>query len=319
MKQASTGIKKRLFFSLTLSAAVYTIMLTFFGPEDLLASLLKLPAGDLMTAAGFVTAGLLVEFVRWQYYLNKLDIRVSRSTSLRTYLAGHALSILPAKSGELIRCVLMKKEDVPYDKTIAIHFASVFTSFLALFMYTIPIMRILGVGSGILSISMISLAILFVVSIRYPGIYIKLLSTIEKRVSMKWVSHLRKLVENTFNLLRPKEVIVSLGLMLVMFFIDYLAFFKIAENFDMQIETFVAYSIYCLSVIIGSLSMVPGGVGIVEGGSAYLLSNYMDASASVLFVVVTRILLMWGPMLLGWIALNLEIMGKERNNDLLIR
>src|SRR5260370_36510446 len=49
-------------------------------------------------------------FVKWQYYLKRLEVSIHWSKSLLIFVSGLSMAITPAKVGELLKSFLLKRE-----------------------------------------------------------------------------------------------------------------------------------------------------------------------------------------------------------------
>src|SRR5712691_576210 len=49
-------------------------------------------------------------FVKWQYYLRRLEVQISRWRSLLIFVSGLSMAITPGKVGELLKSYLLKRE-----------------------------------------------------------------------------------------------------------------------------------------------------------------------------------------------------------------
>lgn len=73
------------------------------------------------------------------------------------------------------------------------------------------------------------------------------------------------------------------------------------------IEFFNILCIYSVSVILGSVSMSPGGLGITEGSFAGLLTLYkLELQTTLAVAVIVRFFTMWFAIVVGFISLKLS-------------
>jgi len=298
-------MKKKLFISLVFSVIIYILIAVYFGPGNLLAVFNKISALHIIIAFGFVLLSLFFEFLRWEFYLAQLKIKLSRGKSLQVFLSGLSMGFLPAKSGELLRYYLMKRNKVPYKKTVPIHFISNITVLLVVLAFSSPFL-ILYTNMLVFYITIILIFTAFF-SFRFPIIYLKTISAIQKLVNLKLFSDLKKSILYSKKLLGIRELFISISLTFIYYGMMGIVFFLISSNFEMDIPWYLAFAIYSLSLIIGVLSMLPGGIGAVEGSSIALLMNHMDGSSAVVLVMLMRILTLWLTIFIGIIAVNFSI------------
>jgi len=71
---------------------------------------------------------------------------------------------------------------------------------------------------------------------------------------------------------------------------------------------------YSASIILGSMSMIPGGLGITEGSLASLISSQgITFSTALVLVIIIRLFTLWFGVIVGFIALKLS--GALNVND----
>ena len=209
---------------------------------------------------------------------------------------------MPAKSGDFIKYYLLKKENISYNKSIPIHFVSNLTTFLIILLFSSPVLFIYKENFVVYLV--IALILLFFFSLKYPIIYIKFLHSLKKIVDLKIIDSLEKSLISSKKLLKIKDLLVSFILTGIYYFCIFIVFFFILTNFETNINPFVLFSIYSLSLIIGAISMIPGGVGVVEGGSILLLSNFLNQNDAIILIMIMRFLTLWITMFIGFFALS---------------
>jgi SAM-dependent methyltransferase len=75
----------------------------------------------LVLMAGATLANVAVRFVRWQFLLRRVDVRIPERASLSIYLASLAAIATPAYAGEVIRPVLVRRRfGVPMARTLPV-------------------------------------------------------------------------------------------------------------------------------------------------------------------------------------------------------
>jgi uncharacterized protein (TIRG00374 family) len=77
-----------------------------------------------------------------------------------------------------------------------------------------------------------------------------------------------------------------------------LYFFLVALGEDIALHT--AVSIYCLSLLIGAASLIPGGLGATELGMSWLLTQVgISPDMALIAALFTRALTLWPAMSIG--------------------
>lgn len=120
-----------------LGAVVVGIWARFVGGPDLVAGVARLHPLYGLLLAGATGACVLLRFIRWQYLLRRLGIRIPTRRSLSIYLASLAGIATPAYLGESIRSALIRRAfGVPVRVTLPAWIAERLLDFAALALIT---------------------------------------------------------------------------------------------------------------------------------------------------------------------------------------
>lgn len=124
---------------------------------------------------------------------------------------------------------------------------------------------------------------------------------------------LRKLTENIDHtkssleeLLKFKHIIISVILSVVSWIFEVIAVFIILSNFDIDVSFLWSSFVYSFSLLIGSVSMIPAGLGLTDISFSYLLmENGFSYEAAGVSAFLLRLITLWFFILLGTISLAL--------------
>jgi uncharacterized protein (TIRG00374 family) len=84
----------------------------------------------------------------------------------------------------------------------------------------------------------------------------------------------------------------------VSWFFECFGFYLILENFDNSISLFWSSFAYAFSTILGSITMLPGGLGVTDGSLAFLLvQKGFSADISVTATFIIRVVTLWFAVL----------------------
>ena len=97
-----------------LSAAGYLAFSLWGGWQEVVAAVIRVGLAGTAIALLLSLVNYGLRFLRWQKYLALLGHRVYWPESLRIYIAGFGLTVLPVKVGETIRSVFLKRHGVSY-------------------------------------------------------------------------------------------------------------------------------------------------------------------------------------------------------------
>ena len=109
-----------------------------------------------------------------------------------------------------------------------------------------------------------------------------------------------------------RTVIISICLTILYRLIEGFAIFVILHSFGIDVITYLQITVdYAVSVIIGAVSMFPGGIGVVEGSLAGLLTLHgLEFKVGLIIAVVIRLFALWFSVLAGTICLKLVMPQK---------
>jgi uncharacterized protein (TIRG00374 family) len=110
------------------------------------------------------------------------------------------------------------------------------------------------------------------------------------------------------NIQRPKILIFSTTLTMVYRLLEAAGIYLILMAVGIGVsDYFVMAGTYSLSVILGTISFSPGGLGVTEGsfGGLLFLQN-IELSKTFAIAIIVRLFTLWFAVLVGFIALKLS-------------
>ena len=223
------------------------------------------------------------------------------------FISGFALGVTPGKVGELIKSQLLKnKFHIPRTKTAPLVIVERFYDFFAIaiislfgilvFEYSIYIFGILAIGISI-----------FLIVTSSEKIFLKFLNKIEK---IKFLKSFSNELPKSFNVIqkstRGKIFPLSIILSVIFWFLDSMIAYLTLLSFGIDIiDYFVLMSIYTSSIILGVISFLPLGIGVVEGSLVGFLSiNGIEFHLATAVVVFIRFFTRWIGVMAGFIGLK---------------
>ena len=87
----------------------------------------------------------IIRYVKWQYYLKRIDVNLSHKDSFSVFLAGFTLTTTPGKIGEAVKGFFIRDIDgTPVAKTVPVVVSERVTDLLAL-----VLLAMIGFGIGV--------------------------------------------------------------------------------------------------------------------------------------------------------------------------
>ena len=239
--------------------------------------------------------------------LKNSNIHVPIKNNFIIYLASLSLSITPGQIGELIKSEFLKKQfKIPRSKTLPIIFIEKFYDLMGVLIASIIGVWYFEGGSYLISIGIVLLVLIFVL-ILSRSIFEKVLLLICK---IKFFSKYQKNFLESYNVLRNslktkiglKSVILSFIFWVIQGIAVYFILLALGIN---ELNFLIATSANAISVLIGALSFVPGGLGVTEASMGGLLSlQGIEFSFALIAAVIIRIFTSWYTVVAGFIALT---------------
>ncbi len=269
-------------------------------------SLAAFPWPWLLPVLALTTLNYGLRFVKWHYYLRLLDIRVPPGPSLAIFLSGFMMVLTPGKVGELLKSFLLRgAAGTPLTRSAPIIFAERFSDGLA--MVALAAIGLLAYPAGwpaVVVLLLVGSAVVIVLQYR------RLAEAVFKRLErigplQGRVHHLHTLYLSAYTLLRPRPLAVAVGLGIVSWGGEGLAFYLIllgvgaAPGWTTLLQaTFILAS----ATLLGAGSMLPGGMGAAEGSILVLLRGTLSPSAAGAATVLIRFCTLWFGVVLGVLA-----------------
>ncbi len=291
--------------------------------DSMLRQMARFPVSTVLPAAlGFTLFNYAVRFLRWHWLVGKVSpSQVGWGCSLLTFFSGFSMVLTPGKVGELVKSYLLKAfAGVPAARSAPVVFAE----------------RLYD------GIAMVLLSLLGLVS--FKTAVVPVVAFAAASVVLVWAFSRRELMERAVELagrvplLKPrlqsvagllasareltslKLLVPSVALGVLSWFGECLAFYLVLVGLGLpagvdllRLATFVL----AVATLVGSLSMLPGGVGAAEltiAGLLVLLASLGKDAAGAATIIIRLCTLWFGALLgafcLGAAALKLQASRK---------
>jgi glycosyltransferase 2 family protein len=254
-------------------------------------------------------------YIKWEFYIDLLQVQgLRRKTRFIIFVAGLAMAITPGKVGEVLKAYLVRRATgTPMAITAPIPLGERLTDGIAM---------IILASFGLLSFQY-GWQLLLVASIGALGVVI----VVQNRRLVEWILRqlerfpivaprvhiLHRLYDSTFILLKNRNLLIATAIGTVSWAGECLAFYVILIGLGMPANTeflILASFVLASATVLGSLSMLPGGLGAAEASVAGLLiilvsDTLMTTEIAGAATLLVRFATLWFGVLLGVIALML--------------
>jgi glycosyltransferase 2 family protein len=299
--------KKSLLIGILGIIAIYAIILITFDVNIISEKINDFDLQYLPVIIPLIPLTWGVLFLRWNLLLKNSDVNIPLRDNFMIFISGFALGVTPGKVGELIKSQLLKnKFNISRSKTAPLVIVERFYDFFAIaiislfgilvFEYSIYIFTILSVGISI-----------FLIITSSEKLFLKFLKKIEK---IKFLKNFSNELPKSFTIIqkstRGKIFPLSIILSVTFWFLDSIIAYLTLLSFGINvIDYFVLMSIYTSSIILGVISFLPLGIGVVEGSLVGFLSlNGIEFHLATAVVVFIRFFTRWIGVMAGFIGLK---------------
>lgn len=255
---------------------------------------------------------LLIQFVshivrsfRQYDFLNELNIKISIKQNFLIYLAGNSLVATPGGVGTFVKMYYLKQKfNTSNLKTFPIVFLERYHDLLAA--STIIFITIL-ISFSWLSVTIVIISSFLLISVFFLIKNLNVFSSIHRRISkIKVIGKILTMedpkVISFDQLTKPTVFVKGWSFSILGWSLDALAVYVGFLAFGIDLGFFVTTQIYFTSLGYGILSLLPGGIGITEGMTGYLLIKHgLEISVASSLVIFTRLSTIWFVTVLGMI------------------
>jgi uncharacterized protein (TIRG00374 family) len=305
----TNNLRNKLFIGLGLGFAVFIGLLLYADVREVTNLLREFRWQLLPAVLGLTLINYFLRGIRFHYYLQQLDIKtVSLWVSLRIFIGGFALTLTPGKVGELIRVIWLKNM-AGIDPVKAAPSTIVDRIVDGLAMATLALL-------GVMVFPQYRTAVLVIL-----GVIVSSIALLQYRPLVLWLlqygarlpvvsrfaQSLNTLYDAAYELLRLKNLLIGLGIGLVSWSAEGMAFYLVLQGLNIPASFNLALlSVFtlALSSILGGISSMPGGLGAAEAsmtGMLQLLIGLPENVAATATLLI-RFFTLWFGVSLGLVT-----------------
>jgi len=262
-----------------------------------------LPIIFLLMAVHTAISGL-----KYHRLLLKVGIVIAFKESLKIFICGLSMNVTPLGVGTALKSHILKKK---YGKSLSSSLPVVLIERLTEMLAILIIVTVL-----LLWANLYESKILLAIGYALIGFFIIVISNSRayfsfKRIFMK-LSYTKKLIASldesreSVSMLTKKNVLVeALILSLVAKIAVLVAIYLIFLSVSIDLGFTLAGQIYYTSLLLGTLTLIPGGIIVTESGMlGLLLKHGVEFSLATLIVIFTRMISMWLFTIIGTFTLR---------------
>jgi uncharacterized protein (TIRG00374 family) len=279
--------------------------------------LLHVPAGIIPVLLGMSLVNYTARGLRWLLFARTLALGVPAASILLYYVAGFSMTTTPGKLGEIIRLYLLNRfHGCRYDRTLALLIADRLADGLAtMLVMVLTIASIAHAPAGLAGALIVAL-ILVVLCVR-PGLLLGVIDAAFGRLRRfpRLFVRARRAIRALQTLARPKVVLGALVLGVIGWTSEGMSFTLLLHALGVSLAPAVCVFIFAFAMLVGAVSVLPGGLGSTEATMVGLLSlQGVPFETAVVATGVVRVTTLWFAVALGLLALPVALGGAGRRD-----
>jgi uncharacterized protein (TIRG00374 family) len=314
---------KTFVFGIFLAVLVYFILMIYSGWDDLIQILINVDIIIVLIAMSLSFLNYIFRFMKWHLFTRSLKLDVPIYSNFMIFFAGLSLSITPAKAGEAIRAFLLKeKTKTSLSGGLASTFSERLIDLLAVTLLALIGIIVLGTQHPI---NYWPLLVFILIGIIF-GVLVFLLDPLYQIFRRffwlkPWASvgsKIDKFRDDVIVTLQYNVFLSALLLGMIGWSCEGLGFYLIAQNLGIEMTFEAAIFIYTTSSLLGAVSFLPGGLGVMEGSMELFLAEFLIISTALAgaLIILTRIATLWFGIGLGLVFLLIATQKMENQKEI---
>ena len=284
---------------IVVSVVLYLGMAILADREALGVRVTELPGLLWIQVVALSFLSYLLRFVRWHHFIVALGHKVPIFRNFEIYLAAFALTLTPGKAGVTIRTVYLHPYGVSYPHSIGAFISERLLDLIAVGMLASLAVSMFPEQRSWMFTAIACIAI--VIMLLRSSLF-SLIRRLAARSSA--IGYTADLVAVVRFLLLGRRVAVAAPLSFMAWLAQGLSLYLIVHALGYESTAITIVAIYCLSILAGALSFIPGGLGATEAAIALFLMalgvGQIDALAASL---ISRGVTLWFAVGIGVLAM----------------
>lgn len=294
------------FFGIALGMGVYLSVLLWSKFESNTLTRLNDFWPVLLIVATVSLCSFIIRYLRWRWLFFRVGVKIGLGNGFLIYLAGFAFALTPGKIGELVRIRYLAKMGVSSQLALAAFLYERIFDLLSVLLlasfFIIPRLHFSFVFFFLFG------AIIAIVLLQYMSIFsrkiLRFLLYLNLKKFARSYKYLRKGIAGCKIWISPLIMTIFLMFGMLAWGVTALSFVFFSRHLGIWLPFVEQISIYPVSILVGAVSMIPGGLASTESSIVALLSSRgVGLDVSILAAVGIRISTLWFSLFIGVISL----------------
>jgi len=272
------------------------------GVDDLLRELAKVDLSLLAAMLALALCSFSLRFLRWHFCARALGVEVPFLRHALFFFSGFAMTVTPGKVGEVLRLWLLRQgHGYRYEATAPLLLIDRLSDTAGVAIVGCIGALSLGVYREV-SLFVLFVAVMVNLVFLRPQLFIRLLNLAYAwtGVAPRLFARLRVALKLMRRLSRWQVYVPVMLISVLGWSLESYSFHLVLTRLAGDVSLAAAAVVFCLSILMGVASMLPGGVGGAELGMVGLLVALgVGESAAVAGTAIMRVTTLWFAVLLG--------------------
>ncbi|MFX0044349.1 MAG: lysylphosphatidylglycerol synthase transmembrane domain-containing protein [Candidatus Hermodarchaeota archaeon] len=258
-------------------------------------------------------------YVKWQYYLHRIDVKLSHPDSFGVFLAGFTLTVSPGKIGEAIKGYFINEIDgTPIAKTVPVVVAERITDLLAMVLLAMIGFAIGFTGDQLITVLILGGIVLAgAIFLGQPRFYNFFLQKVTSFGPLKRFQDSSEMIEDTLaKTLSPRPMVLASAVSIPGWFMECIELWLLLSILagaglpSLTVASLMlllsATFIHSTASVIGALVFTPGGLVGYEVTAGILIPALVAVSTGIAAaaVILIRFVTLWFSVIIGFVALG---------------
>ena len=293
----------KLLLAIILSLFVFLALIFFSGAEKVLSSLSSFPLWAIPILIALTALAYFLRIARWQFLLKASSVNLSLKSLALPFLISQTASLLtPGKAGDPLRCFLLKEKkrktlgSVVVERLLDFLLLTALAASFLLPSNSTAIIPILAAAALVASSILLFSSQRIAKAVWLPLSKIKFLKTHE--------SQLKEFYHSVRSMALKPDLFLSAILTASIWALDFTRLALIFTFLSSPVPSLLVAQIFSAALIVGTLSMIPGGMG---GQEAVMIALFSTAGIALPIIsaaiIIDRLVSYWLPIAVGSLLL----------------
>jgi len=280
------------------------------GGSNAWHTLTSVPPSILPILLALSATNYALRAIRWLIFSRALNLNVPPGVNALYYIAGFAMTTTPGKVGEALRLWLMhRSHGTRYESTAALLVADRLSDALAVTAVVAITVGWFAHYAWMAAMSVVIVAGIAALALR-PALLLSVIDLLFGRLR-RWPRmfvRARRAVRALQRLADPRVFGMALLLGTSGWCAEALSFSLLLRALDVSLSPMAGAFIFAFGMMVGAISVLPGGLGSTEATMVGLLvSQGVPFATALVATAVVRLTTLWFAVVLGMIALPIAL------------